>query len=90
MVLRPAPSIRGLMANRSTLHAIFVAEICCFTLLMVSCAGGGAGSTTPPQPNFTLTVSPGSVLVSQGSTSMPVELSSRQPFSSQSNDYKLQ
>jgi glycosidase len=62
------------MANPGTLHAILAAATCCFPLLVASCGGGGAG-TAPPPPSFTLTVSPGSVLVSQGSTSTPVELS---------------
>ena len=57
------------MKNR-TMHGRFAAAIG-FTLLVAGCGGG---RTTPPPPNFTLTASPGSVLVSQGSTSIPVQI----------------
>jgi len=44
-------------------------------VLLDGCGGSGGGSTSPPPPSFALTASPSSVLVSQGSTSVPIELS---------------
>jgi glycosidase len=59
--------------NNRTMHARLAVAICCCTLLVAGCGGGGG--TTPPPGNFTLTASPGSVLVSQGSISVPVQIS---------------
>ncbi len=63
------------MMDHAKARAILVAAICCFTLLISGCGGGGGSGTPPPPPSFTLTASPGSVLVSQGSTSVPIQLS---------------
>jgi glycosidase len=52
-----------------------VAAIYCLTLLLGGCGGSGSGTQTPPPASFILTASPASLLVSQGSTSVPVELS---------------
>jgi glycosidase len=52
--------------------AVLAVAICCFVLLPAGC-GGGAGRTPPPS-SFTLTASTGSVLVSQSSTSTPIEI----------------
>lgn len=55
------------------MRATLAVAIGCFTL--ATACGGGGGGTTPPPPSFTLTASPSSVLVSQGSTSTPVQIS---------------
>jgi len=47
--------------------------ICCLTLMVAGCGGGG--NSTPPPPSFTITASPSAVLISQGSTSTPVQIS---------------
>ncbi len=62
------------VTNQRTKRATIVGAICCFTLIVTGCGGGGT-SSPPPPPNFTLAVSSGSVLVSQGSTSTPVQIS---------------
>ncbi len=55
------------------MRGVLAVAIVCFTLTLAGCGGGGGG-TTPPPPSFTLTASPGSVLVSQGSSSTPVQI----------------
>jgi len=57
------------------MHTTLAVVIGCLTLLAAGCGGGGGGGTPPPPASFTLTASPGSVLVSQGSTSTPVQIS---------------
>ena len=61
------------MRHSRHIDAILPVAICCFTLLVSGCGGGGGGTALPP--SFTLTATPGSVLVSPGSTSIPVQLS---------------
>jgi len=63
------------MTNNKKARALLAVAICCFTLLVAGCGGGGGGNQLPPPPSFTLTAAPSSVLVSQGSTSVPVQLS---------------
>jgi len=70
----PAKQIRSMTNNRKT-RVLLAVAICAFTLLVAGCGGGGGGGQLPPPPSFTLTASPSSVLVSQGSTSVPVQLS---------------
>jgi glycosidase len=66
------------VTNHRKKRGKLIGAICCLTLLltglMTGCGGGGS-STPPPQQSFTLAAAPGSVLVSQGSTSTPVQLS---------------
>jgi glycosidase len=61
------------MRNNKKTRPLLAVAICCFTLLVAGC-GGGSSNQQPPPPSFTLTASPSSVLVSQNSTSVPVEL----------------
>jgi hypothetical protein len=70
------PGIIVPMTNHRKTWGILVA-ICCLTLLLGSCGGSGCGSTSAPPPSFALTASPSSVLVSQSSTSVPIELSAQ-------------
>jgi glycosidase len=62
------------VTNDKTIRGLLVIAICCLTLMVVSCGGGGSGTPPPPQ-SFTLAASPAAVLISQGSTSTPVQLS---------------
>jgi glycosidase len=59
--------------NNQTMHARLAVAIFCVTL--ASCGGGGGTTPLPPPANFTLTASPRSVLVPQGSTSAPIQIS---------------
>jgi len=62
------------MTTNRKAHALLALAIGCFTWLVSGCGSGGGG-TPPPPPSFTISVSPGSVLVAQGATSVPVQLS---------------
>jgi hypothetical protein len=63
--------------NHRTMSGKLIAITCGLALLVTALITGcgGGGSSTPPPQSFILTASPGSVLVSQGSTSTPVQLS---------------
>src|SRR5271169_5260971 len=66
-------SLRGSHAmRRSVQNSIFFPGA--LLLLMEGCGGGSGGGTQmlPPQPDFTLNVSAGSVTIAQGNASAPV------------------
>src|SRR5271169_1637850 len=67
------PRLRTKMTSHRTIRGILAVAICCCSLMAAGCGGGGG--TTPPPPSFALTASRSSVLVSQGSTSTPVQIS---------------